>query len=428
MHIDNLISRVEGHGKIALKIEGEKVISVDLDILTPPRLFEKLIVGRNYNDVPSIVSRICSICSASHRVVSVMAIENAFGIEVSEGTKILRELLLHGELLESHGLHLFFLAIPDYLGYSSFIEIAEKRPDIAKLGFRIKEVGNTIQEKIGGRAIHQITPVVGGMSYVPPVNDLRLIKDMAGPLISEVRDFFKGTTFIKDDNDIKLKNWVSIDTVTYSYPGIGPNGKTSLLVNGSKKIEVKDFYKEFKESSFPPSFAKHTLYKGESFMVGALPRMLNSGKKLKGTAGELRKKLIGNNSKSIYANNLCQGIEIIHSLERCVETIDFLCRSKIDATPTHHSLPITRHSSVGLAAIEAPRGLLIHTYNFDDRRYVVDGNITTPTALTLSDMERNLRTLAEKLIKEKSDIRPDLESLVRAYDPCISCSVHIIKL
>lgn len=426
MQIENLISRVEGHGKIGLKIEGKKVISVDLDIFTPPRLFEKLIIGRHYNKVPSIVSRICSICSASHRVVSIMAIEDAFGIEISEDAKILRELLLHGELLESHGLHLFLLALPDHFGYTSFIEMAEERPDIARLGFRIKGLGNTIQEKIGGRAIHQITPVVGEMSYVPPSDDLRLIRDMTEPLTKEVSDFLKDIGLLKENKGMELRNWVSLDTDTYSYPGIDKYRRT-ILINRSKKIETKDFYREFTESPLPPSFVKHSLYKGESFMVGALSRMLNSGSKLKGEAARFREILGKDIPKSIYSNNLCQGIEIIHSLERCIEIINLLYSSSIDVIPTHHSSLDTCNSTTGLAAIEAPRGLLIHTYNFDSNGCVKDGNITTPTALNLSDVERNLRILAEELIRVKNDIRPELETLVRAYDPCISCSVHVIQ-
>lgn len=428
MHIENLISRIEGHGKIGLKIEGEKVISVDLDILTPPRLFEKLIIGRHYSDVPTIVSRICSICSASHRVVSVMAIEDAFGIEISEGTKMLRELLLHGELLESHGLHLFLLSFPDYLGYPSFVEMAKERPGIAKLGFMIKGLGNTIQEKVGGRAIHQITPVVGGMSYIPPFEELRVIGDMAEPLIKEVTGFLTGIGLLKGKEGIEVRNWVSIDADTYSYPGVSEYGHTPLLINGSRKVEIKDFYKEFSETSLPFSFAKHSLYKGDSFMVGALPRILNSGNKLKGEAARLKNILMYEIPKSTYANNLCQGIEIVYSFERCIEIIDLLCSGNIDATPTCHPSPVTPHSSTGIAAIEAPRGLLIHTYTFDNIGYVQDGNITTPTALNLTDMERNLKILAGELIKEKEDIRPDLETLVRAYDPCISCSVHIVRL
>jgi coenzyme F420-reducing hydrogenase alpha subunit len=162
-----LIARVEGHGKISIKIKGRHVESVELDILTPPRLFEKLIVGRHFSDVPTIVSRICSICSASHRIVSVMAAESAFGVKVSKEARLLRELLLHGEVLESHGLHLFLLALPDYYGKNSFVELSKEMPEFVSLGFKIKGLGNKIQEVAGGRAIHQITPVVGGMSAVP---------------------------------------------------------------------------------------------------------------------------------------------------------------------------------------------------------------------------------------------------------------------
>jgi sulfhydrogenase subunit alpha len=416
-----LIARVEGHGRIDIKIKDRHVASVELDILTPPRLFEKLIVGRHFSDVPTIVSRICSICSASHRIVSVMAAETAFGVTVSKETKLLRELLLHGELLESHGLHLFLLALPDHYGKNSFVELSKEMPEVVSLGFKIKGLGNKIQEVAGGRAIHQITPVVGGMSAVPSKMSIELILQTAEPLVEEVTEFLKEIPIPEYTSLVEVKNWVSLSGKEYGYLG------DHVLVNTKEKVRINDFWKRFNESALPPSYSKHTLCDNEPFMVGAFPRLLNSGAKLTGRASGLLKHLDLQKNRNPYTNSLAQGIEIVFSLEKVIEIASVLL---------HIGLPdgqgilsgFKPKAGKGAAAIEAPRGLLVHTYTFDDKGYVVDGNIVTPTALNLADMERNLKIMAEALLKETTDIKPALETLIRAYDPCISCSVHVVSL
>lgn len=416
-----LISRVEGHGRIDIKIKGRHVASVELDILTPPRLFEKLIVGRHFSDVPTIVSRICSICSASHRIVSVMAAEAAFGVTVSKEAKLLRELLLHGELLESHGLHLFLLALPDHYGKTSFVELSREMPEVVSLGFKIKGLGNKIQEVAGGRAIHQITPVVGGMSAVPSKRSLELILQTAEPIVEEVIDFLKKIPSPEYSSVVEVKNWVSLSGKEYGYMG------DNILINTKEKVRIDDFWNKFNESALPPSYSKHTLCNKEPFMVGAFPRLLNSGAKLTGRASGLLKHLDLKKNRSPYTNSLAQGIEIVFSLEKIIEiAMDLL---KIDLPDGQGILSgFNPKAGKGAAAIEAPRGLLVHTYTFDDKGYVVDGNIATPTALNLADMERNLKIMAEELLKETTHIKPALETLIRAYDPCISCSVHVLSL
>ncbi len=419
-----LMARVEGHGSIGLKIKGRRVESVELDILTPPRLFEKLIVGRHFNDVPTIVSRICSICSASHRVVSVMAVEDAFGVTVPPEASILRELLLHAETLESHGLHFFLLALPDYFGYTSFIEMAREMPDTASLGFRVKGMGNRVQEAVGGRAIHQITPVVGGMSAGPSRAALKGVQQEAEALADEVFRFLSGgIPSLPCASLAEVVNWVSLTDKGYGYTG------RHIVVNGGQRLKVRDFPVKFKESDLPPSYTKHTLYEGEPFMVGALPRILNRGGRLKGRAGTLLKRLGLREERSPFANNLAQAVEIVFSLERMVELTGELLRLDLPEGQDGAVLAEFAHcSGTGTAAIEAPRGLLLHTYTFDEDGCVTGGDIITPTAMNLAEMERTLKGMAEALIDEQPDIKPALEALVRAYDPCISCSVHIVRL
>ena len=155
------LARVEGHGGITVELEGDAVTNVRFDVFEGSRLLEPLVRGKRYDEVPPILSRICAICSAAHTLTSLKATEAAFGIRVSPQTELLRELLFRGESIESHALHLFLLAIPDYLNYPGAVALAADKPAAVLLGLRLKKLGNRIQETIGGRAVHPVNALVG---------------------------------------------------------------------------------------------------------------------------------------------------------------------------------------------------------------------------------------------------------------------------
>jgi sulfhydrogenase subunit alpha len=294
-------------------------------------------------------------------------------------------------------------------------------PEVVSLGFKIKGLGNKIQEVAGGRAIHQITPVVGGMSAVPSKMSLELILETAESLVEEVTEFLKEIPNSEYNSFVEVKNWVSLSGKEYGYMG------DHILINSKEKVRIDDFWTKFNESTYPPSYTKHTLYDNDPFMVGAFPRLLNSGAKLTGRASRILKHLDLKKNRSPYANSLAQGVEIVFSLEKIIEIARYLLNIVLLDGQGILSEFNTK-AGKGTAAIEAPRGLLVHTYNFDDKGYVMDGTIATPTGLNLSDMERNLKIMSEALLKGTTEIKPALETLIRAYDPCISCSVHVLYL
>ena len=133
------LTRVEGHGAVTVVYDGSSVVDVRLRFTEGPRFFEAIVLDRAFNEIPKIVSRICGICYVSHRLASVSAVEDAFGVRVSDEIFLLRKLLAVGEFLESHALHLYFLSLPDYMGYSSAVEMAKDYPNVVKRGFAIRK-------------------------------------------------------------------------------------------------------------------------------------------------------------------------------------------------------------------------------------------------------------------------------------------------
>ena len=161
------MARVEGHGQVKVSIKEGVVESVQMQIDEPARFFESMVRGRRFDEIPYIASRICGICSANHVITSLLAIEQAFGVKVSERTRMLRELLVYGSYLQNHATHLYVLAAPDYLKQQSIFPLADANKELFDKALALKSLGNELCCLVGGRSIHPITAVVGGFTSEP---------------------------------------------------------------------------------------------------------------------------------------------------------------------------------------------------------------------------------------------------------------------
>jgi coenzyme F420-reducing hydrogenase alpha subunit len=161
------LARVEGEGGVKITFEDRKVRDVELRIFEPPRFFEAFLRGRAYTEAPDITARICGICPVAYQMSAVHAMEDAFGVTVSEPVRELRRLLYCGEWIESHVLHIYMLHAPDFLGYDGAVEMAADHGDIVRQGLELKKTGNDILELLGGRAIHPVNVRVGGFYRAP---------------------------------------------------------------------------------------------------------------------------------------------------------------------------------------------------------------------------------------------------------------------
>ena len=422
--IDHLY-RVEGHGGVKVKLDGKEILDVKMEIFEGSRFFEALIRGRHYNDVPMIMCRICAICSASHRLVAIKAVEKAIGLDVSPQTKLLRELLILGEMIESHTLHLFCLAAPDFLGFPGVAAMADRHEGVVRMGLGLKKLGNAIQELVGGRKIHQINAEVGGFTKVPEKEALLKLR---GSLEEKFADTFATLDFMESittenlTKSASLFSALSSESEGYRYYG------DDIAVSTGDKMPVESYRELCNEYVVTHSHAKHSIYKDKPFMVGSLARLYLNREKLKGRAGERMKNLEGSfDSDNILWNNLGQAIEVIDAFERSIEIIDELMEAGYkDEEP---SKPGKIRGGKGSAGTEAPRGTLYHSYTVDNRGIVTDADVITPTAINLANMEKDIRAAVELAINDDEEVlKLKLEKVVRAYDPCISCSVHLVDL
>jgi sulfhydrogenase subunit alpha len=424
--VDHL-ARVEGHGGITVVLEGNEVSKVDFDVFEGIRLFEGLVRGRGIEDVTQICSRICAICSHGHSVTSLQALENALGITVTPQTRRLRDLAYQGANIESHALHVFVLALPDLMGHPSVISLAGVVPDAVRMALRLKKLGNTIQEVIGGRAIHPINYVIGGFGRVPSVDELLSLKSQLKEGLADCEralEVLKGIPipdFVKEP--IRCAAVAPEDEAFFF-------GNHMEILDGStrKRIPVSEYRKFTNEHLVPYSHAKHSLFEGRSYMVGSLPRLTLNGDRISGLARTAMQELhLTVPCSNIVMNNIAQAVEMVYSVEHALHLIDELLPGYAPEKP----VPYKIHACAGAAATEVPRGTLFYSYEVDSKGLIASADVITPTAQNLSNAEDQLRaTVKQGLGAGAPDevIEQRLAIVARAYDPCISCSVHMIRV
>lgn len=418
------LARVEGHGAIEVAVEEGKVQDVKVRLFEGARLFEALLVGRRYDEVTAVAMRICAICSAGHTVTSLKAIEKAFGVKVSFQTELLRELLFLGQMIESHALHVFCLALPDYLGYTGAIPLAADHPEEVKLGLWLKKVGNTIQEEIGGRAVHPVNAVVGGFGRLPSREALQRLQKLLEEAVE------------RSERVVALMKALSTPDFCQSpnvYVALRPEGGRfgffgeTVVTSTGEAMPVAVYRELCNEEVVRHSHAKQSRLAGKPFMVGSLARLTLHGHLLGGRAREAMDQLLHLPSQNILDNNAAQAVELIFSLERALAIVKHLLA---DGLVEEGPAAVVPRAGTGTAATEVPRGTLYHSYTFDQQGYLVAADIVTPTAQNSANMEKDVRAATERLLAglPMEQIGDRLEMVVRAYDPCISCSVHLLDL
>jgi len=417
------LTRVEGHGNIVVDSKNGQVVDARFEIVESPRFFEAMIKGRRRNEVHFITSRICGICAVGHTSTSIQATENALGIEISQQARVLRKIVFYGEQLQSHVLHAYFLAAPDFVGAPSVIPLAAKAPEIVKRALRLKKMANRLCEVLAGRHVHPIAMMPGGFTKYPTTKELKSLK-------AELLSY-------SDDVDETVKLFASLPVPDFAHETEFITLKNSkeyafyegdLYSSDTKKTTRQiDYRTLIKETMVDYSTSKHCHANRDSYMVGALARFNNNFELLhpraRRAAEALKLKSVCYNT---FMNSHAQVVEIVHCFEESVALIDLLIEMTVDLNE-----PLAepaRLSGRGVGACEVPRGLLIHDYTYEDG-LIKEANLIIPTGMNLANMDANLRALAPKVMdKPHAEQELLMEMLIRAYDPCISCSCHLLHV
>lgn len=419
------IARVEGHGDIHLVIENGRVERCELAVVESARLFEAMVRGRRFDEAPYIASRVCGICSASHVVTDLRAIEAAFGVEVSERTRALRELLVYGSFLQNHATHLFVFAAPDFLGYGSVFPLAESNRPLFDQALGLKALGNELCTRVGGRSIHPITAVAGGFTHELGAAEYRELAEKleaAQEFALTCVDLFRSFEVPALETDGDLLAMVEPG----AYPVVGSD--VARFVRGGYDFYCADVEDEIEEYPVDHSaaFLARARRTGRPYLTAALARINASWDHLGKTARFAAAKAgLRPPELNPYMNNVAQAVEVVDALERCAA----LCRALADPAFGGTSEPVAFEvrAGSGVGFTEAPRGALFHKLELDGEGRIERASIMTPTAQNIANLEADMRKLAELLLAagaDQAEVQLRVEELVRAYDPCLSCSVH----
>lgn len=415
--IINQLAKMEGHASFKGHLFSGKIAEAKIDTEEGSRLIEGILINRKYWEAPIITARICGICPVVHALTAISALENAFKIKISENTLILRKILEAAQIIHSHTLHLFFLSIPDFYQEVDDLKFIQKYPAEAQAALAIRKFATRLIEIIGGRTIHPIACIVGGFKKLPTKKELRdILKDFD----KVYQNAIILNEFIAKLNYPKFQR--QTDYISLKQKGEYGFYDGQITITNEKLLTFNEFYKLMKEQDPVNSLVKKTKLNNKSYLVGALARLNNNYQFLnKGAKKQLEKMDLNFPVTNTFYNVYAQSVEIIHFLEECkMLLIKYLNK------PPGQFKPLTKRkfSGVGLATIEAPRGILIHYYEVKDN-VIKNCNIITPTAQFLNNLEEDLKTFlpqTRKLsnIKRRNKIR----TMIRAYDPCISCATH----
>lgn len=424
LNIDlHYITRVEGHGNIVVDAKDGKVEKIEWQVPEAPRFFEAMVIGQKWDVVHHITSRICGICSIGHTLASLKATEAAMGIKISEQTFDLRRLAIHAENLQSHVLHIGYLALPDLLGVGSVIPLASSHPEEVKTVVRLHRLANEMSDLVCGRTTHPQRLIPGGFAKLPTEEELTKLKQRlltAEPDVIAVAKLVKALSpklpsFTRETEYVGL----TCDSEYAFYDG-------DLASTDGGREPVSKYLSWTNEYCVPQSTAKYTKRKRGSLMVGALARFNLNHARLTKKASALAKDLgLVAPCYNPYMNTVAQLVEVAHAFEDAVSIIDKLLKTGIkEETPN-----VKPKAGQGSGAVEVPRGILIHDYTYDANGVCTKANCIIPTNQNHSNIQLDMEALVPTIItKPQKDVELLLEMLVRAYDPCISCSTHYLKV
>ena len=415
------ITRVEGHGNIIIDVKGGKIRELRMDIVESPRFFEAMALGRTYKEVAHITSRICGICAVTHTTTSIKAIESALGFEPSTQTIRLRKLLLNAEFIQSHILHVYFLTAPDFFRVGSVFGMVKDNKEVVLRGMRLKTLANDLCALVGGRHIHPITLKIGSFSKNPDSKELEAFKkriEDSRDEIDETVKFFKNLQTPEFERETEYISLTNPDEYALYDGNIksSDNGETAPV----------DYLDRVKEYIVPHATSKHARSNRSSYMVGALARFNNNYELLHPKAKEVAEEMgLKHPCYNPYMNNIAQVVETVHCFEDSIGLIEALLSTNIQ----DEKIELEPKAGSGVGATEAPRGTLYHEHKLDDNGKITYANYIIPTGQNLSNIENDLKALVPNILnKQKDDIILDIEMLVRAYDPCISCATHLMKV
>ncbi len=416
----DMLARVEGEGALYVRFRDGALEDVRLTIFEPPRFFEAMLRSRAFGEAPDITARICGICPVAYQMSAVHAMEHAAGMQLGGSIRDLRRLLYCGEWIESHVLHMYMLHAPDFLGLPDAVQLARTHGDLVRQGLRMKKAGNTLIERIGGRAIHPVNVRVGGFWRAPRKDDLQaLVPELQWGRDAALRtvQFMATLPMPELEQDYEF--------VSLRHPGEYPLNEGRIVSSAGLDIAVEDWPQHFEEFQVRHSSALHARIKARgSYLTGPLARYSLNFDRLPAEIQQVARDAgLGTTCRNPFKSIVVRAVETLYAFDEALRIIATY------EEPSPSFAPVEPRNVTGHAATEAPRGLLYQSYTVGGDGLIADAHIVPPTSQNQATIERDLWSVAQEgQAMADADLQARCEMSIRNHDPCISCATHFLDL
>jgi len=441
------VTRIEGHARILLDCDSNGKVEDAFFCVNELRGFERILVGMQAHTLPQVTARICGVCPTAHHLVAAKALDNAAGVTIPEAAKLLREYMYMGHVIHSHALSLFVLAGPDLIfglqgdpAKQNIVGMVEAEPELTKKGLRLRSLGQKINETIGGRGIHPVTAVAGGISFNLSDGQFQRLRELtaeavalaielSGPLKTLLLRLFDKNPWLL--SGLNVPSWyvgtIEAEGVLNLY-----DGRIRVMdeTGGVRTEFAADQYIDFMaERAVSNSYAKEVYIDLDGsehmYRVGTLAR-LNVVEGFTTPLAQVEfeefRTKFGRPCHNAVVQMYAKLIELVYACERAEQLINN------PALRGENRVPVQFKGGRGVAHIEAPRGTLIHDYEIDEKGIVRAANMIIATQQNTAVINKSLKEGANALLEGTGDEKMlnALEFVVRCYDPCLACSTHAI--
>lgn len=443
------VTRVEGHGKVTILLDGQgRVRDARLHIVEF-RGFERFVQGRPYWEIPVLVQRLCGICPVSHHLAAAKAMDGIVGVDnLTPTADKIRRLMHYAQIFQSHALHFFYLASPDLLfGFDAeptvrnVIGVAKKHPELAAQGVTMRKFGQEIIKATAGKKIHGTGAVPGGVNKSLSKEERELFLRDIDQMVAGCRNALQIARDYTLDHLAELSEFGAFDSIHVSlvrddgamdlYHGnlraIGPGGQIIFdQVNYQKYFDfLAEEVKPWSYMKFP--FISKLGPEAGWYRVGPLARInacdFIDTPEAEAARKEFKAHTHGKPNPLTMAYHWARMIELLHAGEKIKALLSDPDLQGNDLMAAGER----REESVGV--IEAPRGTLIHHYRVDRHDQVTMANLIVSTTHNNTPMNRAVTDVAKKYLSGTTiteGLLNRIEVAIRAYDPCLSCATHAL--
>jgi NAD-reducing hydrogenase large subunit len=439
------VTRIEGHAKITIQLDDSGAVADAHFHVTQLRGFEKFCEGRPFQEMPSLMARICGICPVSHLIASAKACDALLAVRIPETAARLREILNLAQIAQSHALSFFYLSSPDLLlgmdanpAQRHLFGVAQAQPQLARDGIRLRQMGQQIIEILGGKRIHPAWVVPGGVNEPLTADKRDAIRAFVPEGIAIMERTLAWYRGVLDSYAEEIEAFSALKTLFMGL--VNRQGQLEMydgvirIVDSDRKIVAdglapEDYATFIGEAVEKWSFLKSPFYRPMGYpdgmyRVGPLARLSlvdSIGTPRADEALGFFRTLDWNSAFHFHYARL---IEILYCFEKIGQLLD-----DPDILSTRVRALAAPNRSEGIGVSEAPRGTLIHHYTIDDNGLITRANLIIATGHNNLAMDRSVFEVAKRYVdgtKLTEGMLNRVEAVIRAFDPCLSCSTHAV--